>query len=115
MSLIRPIVPVMEYAINYDYIKKVLCVNKYEPQKKCNGKCHLKKELDEVFNDKDTKRNSAKNNTIEETVSFFCQKIEECNFQPDTKAIINKLVSVYKNSYSYSFSAIFFHPPCHLS
>lgn len=35
----------MEYAINYDYIVKVLCENKEKPEVACNGKCHLKKEL----------------------------------------------------------------------
>jgi hypothetical protein len=32
-------------AINYDYISKVLCINKDKPELKCNGKCHLMKEL----------------------------------------------------------------------
>jgi hypothetical protein len=35
----------MDYAINYDYISKVLCINKDKPELKCNGKCHLMKEL----------------------------------------------------------------------
>ncbi|MBC8644541.1 hypothetical protein H9W95_12115 [Flavobacterium lindanitolerans] len=37
--------PVIEYAINYDYIATVLCINKDKPEMKCNGKCHLMKEL----------------------------------------------------------------------
>ena len=37
--------PVVEYIVNYDYISKVLCVNKAKPQMHCNGKCHLMKKL----------------------------------------------------------------------
>ena len=45
LMLARPAIPFMEYIINYDYIVKELCENKEKPQLKCNGKCHLKKEL----------------------------------------------------------------------
>ncbi len=39
---------VADFKINQDYIAKVLCINKDEPIKKCNGKCHLKKQLNKV-------------------------------------------------------------------
>ena len=41
----KPLLPVAEYIINYDYITKVLCINKAQPKLQCNGKCHLMKEL----------------------------------------------------------------------
>ncbi len=43
--MLRPIVPVIEYNLNYDYIAKVLCINKDEPDLGCNGKCQLAKEI----------------------------------------------------------------------
>ena len=43
--LFKPIFPVAEYMINYDYISKVLCENKAKPQLKCNGKCQLSKKI----------------------------------------------------------------------
>jgi hypothetical protein len=43
--LFRPIFPVVDYVVNYEYISKVLCENKDKPKLKCNGKCHLMKEL----------------------------------------------------------------------
>ena len=43
--LVKPILPVVEYVVNYEYISKVLCVNKAKPMMHCNGKCHLVKEL----------------------------------------------------------------------
>jgi hypothetical protein len=36
-----------DYLMNKEYISKVLCVNKNSPEKHCNGKCHLKKQLDQ--------------------------------------------------------------------
>jgi len=45
MLLLKPIFPVIQYAIDYNHISKVLCVNKEKPQLHCNGKCHLMKEL----------------------------------------------------------------------
>lgn len=33
------------YVANKEYVAKELCVNKAKPQLKCNGKCHLAKQL----------------------------------------------------------------------
>jgi hypothetical protein len=56
---LRVFQPFLTYQINYDYISKVLCVNKDKPKMECNGKCHLKKELK-----KQTENNSENQNTI---------------------------------------------------
>ena len=45
VALLKPVSPYLEYAINKDFIANVLCINKDKPALKCNGKCHLKKEL----------------------------------------------------------------------
>jgi uncharacterized iron-regulated protein len=36
----------VNYEVNKDYISKVLCENKEKKAMHCEGKCHLKKELD---------------------------------------------------------------------
>lgn len=36
---------IADYLINYDYISKVLCINRDKPESCCNGKCHLMKEM----------------------------------------------------------------------
>jgi len=36
---------VANYTINRDYISKNLCENRAKPNMHCNGKCHLKKQL----------------------------------------------------------------------
>lgn len=43
--LIIPVVPVIDYLINKDYIAKNLCINKDKPKSCCKGKCHMVKQL----------------------------------------------------------------------
>lgn len=45
LAMVRPIVPIMEYYANYDYIATVLCENRDKPYLECNGKCYLEKQL----------------------------------------------------------------------
>ena len=45
MILAKPVLPVAEYVINYEYISTKLCVNKEKPKLHCNGKCQLMKKL----------------------------------------------------------------------
>lgn len=49
---------VANYVINMDYIAEYLCENQDKPEMECNGKCHLKKELQ-----KDEERKSSENRT----------------------------------------------------
>ena len=43
--MLKLIFPVIDYVVNYNYISKVLCVNKDKPMLHCNGKCYLYKQL----------------------------------------------------------------------
>ncbi len=43
--LLRPYSPHLEYAHNKEYIANNLCQNKAKPELKCEGKCHLSKQL----------------------------------------------------------------------
>ena len=45
LSAVRPYFPYLDYAINKEFIAKVLCDNIEKPKLKCNGKCHLKTQL----------------------------------------------------------------------
>lgn len=42
---IRPLLPYLDYLVNYEYISKVLCINKEKPMSSCNGKCYLSQQL----------------------------------------------------------------------
>lgn len=43
--LAKPLLPLVNYAMNYDYIVAQFCENKDRPQMHCDGKCYLAKEL----------------------------------------------------------------------
>lgn len=45
IMLVRPLWPVVDYIVNYDYIVNVLCENKDKPELNCDGKCYLAKQL----------------------------------------------------------------------
>lgn len=44
-SIFQSYSPFLDYALNYNYISKVLCVNKDKVGSCCKGKCHLKAQL----------------------------------------------------------------------
>ena len=46
--MVKPLMPIIDYYANYDYIATVLCENKDKPYLECNGKCYLQKQLNEV-------------------------------------------------------------------
>lgn len=52
--LLKPLWPVADYIVNYDYIVNVLCENKDEPELQCDGKCYLSKMLAEEIEDEGT-------------------------------------------------------------
>ena len=45
IMLAKPLLPLVNYAMNYDYIVEMLCENKDRPQMHCDGKCYLAKQL----------------------------------------------------------------------
>ena len=45
LAMVRPLVPIIEYHANYEYIATVLCENRDKPYLECNGKCYLEKQL----------------------------------------------------------------------
>ena len=110
LFVMKPILPVLEYVIRYDYIVKELCENRAKPEIKCNGKCHLMKELakaseneNPTSQDKKTLHHEFETLFIEQLTSF---EITSLNFP------IQKEVNVkYSNLYFHQNSISVFHPP----
>lgn len=109
IMLFKPIFPLAEYAANYEYISKVLCINKEKPQLKCNGKCHLMQELAKAADTgKPASPNDKKHQVETEWYFDTSSKIE----LPDFLAIFHpKQLTFYSNLYSNLHTALFFHPP----
>ena len=107
---LKPVFPVVDYIVNYDYIAKVLCENKAKPALKCNGKCHLMKELANQA-EKDTPVQNNKKVSISEFEVLFFQEIVSLQF---TKVFIHDTsinLDHYSNQYYHLNSSNVFHPP----
>lgn len=113
LIVFKPLFPIVEYLVNYEYISKVLCVNKEKPIMACNGKCYL---MSELAKSADTEKPiSDKKVVVKEVELFFFQ---EANILfSENNAIVQKpkLNTNYSNLYSYLNSYSVFHPPTNIS
>jgi hypothetical protein len=103
--MLKPIAPFVEYAINYDYISKILCINKDKPAMNCKGKCQLMIKLQKKQD------NDYKSLTIhmeEYPIGFV--KILNLKNKKDFSNYKKDILFFTKN-YDYLFSKEFFHPP----
>ena len=113
LFLVKPILPVLSYFINYEYITNELCENQDKPEMECNGKCHLKKEL--------AKASSEESSTSKDKKSVNKQEIEVLFYQSAIYFEIKKSVyyvdvisTYYFNNYFHLNSSQIFHPPTKL-
>lgn len=50
VAMLQPVIPLIEYYSNKEYIASVLCENRDKPALACNGKCYLEKQLKKASN-----------------------------------------------------------------
>lgn len=55
MAMVKPVMPVLEYFYNQDYIAEVFCINKDKPMLNCDGKCYLAQMIKEQQKEKQHK------------------------------------------------------------
>ncbi|MFN4199292.1 MAG: hypothetical protein ACK4FS_09730 [Flavobacterium sp.] len=72
--MLKPIIPFVEYALNYDYIVKELCEQKEEEVNTCNGKCHLSKRIQETSDDSNSSLPTEKK--TEQVELLFLEKVQ---------------------------------------
>lgn len=103
---VRSVLPVIDYAVNYDYIATQLCENKSNPEMLCNGKCYVKKELTKTTQSQNCKELKAEFLDVFPPAEGFLVMVDH------KKEFVEKpLMSLY---YSFSFQECFsevFHPP----
>ena len=112
--LVKPILPVLEYVMNYEYISKVLCINKDKPKMQCNGKCHLMKELAKASDAEKPLSTDKKGITSILDVLIF-EEIKSFDIIPLCFGTKEKTNSYYSNLYFHLNSASVFHPPTFIS
>lgn len=113
---LKPVFPVIEYIVNYDYISQVLCVNKDKPAMHCNGKCHLLQELAKASDDEKSNSPSSNKKTNTNTLNdLFVNDINSFVFSNETTVVPFVLNSKYTNLYSHLEVYTIFHPPIFIS
>ncbi len=50
LVIVQPILPIVDYLVNYNYIVNELCENRDKPVLACNGKCYLEKQVKQQLN-----------------------------------------------------------------
>lgn len=111
LFVLKPILPVLEYVFNYDYIVKELCENKAKPEMQCNGKCHLMKELAKA-SENDNPVSSDKKNLHTEFEILFLQPLESLEITAFHVLVLKENTVHYNNLYCFDNTAAVFHPPC---
>lgn len=110
LILLKPIIPLLDYVVNYDYISKVLCENKAKPEMKCNGKCHLMKEMAKAAEAEKPLQNEKKASHHEFETLFF-EQLPSFEIVVSKVIVQNKVNTNYSNLYCYENTSAVFHPP----
>ncbi len=103
--MVRPLVPLIEYYANYEYIAAVLCENRDKPYLECNGKCYLEKQLKKVNGDTHDHKSTIPSISFKDypisTLDNFSYKLKP--FQDNTNSI---RVIVQESEQEYLFSIL---------
>ncbi|WP_159023594.1 hypothetical protein [Formosa sp. L2A11] len=106
----KPLIPLVEYAAFYDYIKNELCVNKDVPEMHCNGKCHLKAQLAKASDSEKGNNDKGSSFSFENTLVFFQDaNINFLLFFPKEQPL--KIDTSYNKIYKFRYMGFVFHPP----
>ncbi|WP_294250863.1 hypothetical protein [uncultured Chryseobacterium sp.] len=104
---VRPVLPLISYAVHYEYIVKNLCENRNVPQSTCKGKCYLEKELSKT----EKQSNNGQNIKLTGLDVFLSHEI--LSFSDGTPFDISntKIKSGYTDFHTSEYFSRIFHPP----
>lgn len=115
LLFLKPVFPVVDYVLNYDYIANVLCENKAKPELKCNGKCQLMKNLAKVSDEEKPINSDKKDNSKQEIEVLFFQTIEPLFVQRNFFSKNKSVKDIYTNLYFHLVNNSVFRPPTIIS
>ncbi|MCI3937965.1 hypothetical protein MQX03_12205 [Chryseobacterium aahli] len=104
---IRPVLPLVNYAVNYDYIVKNLCENRKVIESDCKGKCFVKKELAKT----EKQSNNSQNIKIAGLDVFLSHEILSFSDQLLSEIQLENFTSDYIDSHTSEYFSRIFHPP----
>ena len=100
---------VVSFKINQESIAKTLCVKKEVKNNTCQGKCHLKKQLDKADEDE---QKETPTNAKEKVEVLYCHNQIPFDFLKQTVFYEIRSLGKYKsNFYASSFITDIFRPP----
>ena len=105
---IRSVLPLLDYAVNYDYISTQLCENRARPELRCNGKCYVKKEILKFSENQNAKESKVQIKSID---VFVVNEISE--FKADF-SVEKNVENNFQNCFNLRvkpFDESIFHPP----
>ena len=94
------------YLLNNEFITLNYCVNKSKPKLKCNGKCHLTKQLKE----QEKQESSSKDNSKSVDEAQFCSEYDH-TILPRFVYVSISANWTYLNGETNNESPSIFHPP----
>lgn len=107
--MLKPLFPLLDYAVNYDYISTELCINRNQPELHCKGKCYVSKELAKASQEDSSPFSKTKIPT-QKTLDFYLPtEISEISIV--AKEFYTNSLFIYKTDYSYLFLKHIFRPP----
>lgn len=98
------------YQVNMDYIIENYCVNKKKVELKCNGKCHLAKQLQQENNTDENTNNGLKLFSEMFQVVFY-QSYNSYHVFSLKTVKSNKTYNFYNKLYNYTFYNSLLRPP----
>ncbi|WP_312345044.1 hypothetical protein [Chryseobacterium binzhouense] len=104
---IRPVLPLINYVVNYDYIVENLCENRTVENSYCKGKCYITKELSKA----EKQSLNGQNIKIAGLDVFVSNEILTLT---ETSLLPQSAVKLYINNsclYNSEYFSRIFHPP----
>ncbi|MEG2077347.1 hypothetical protein SAMN05421796_101522 [Chryseobacterium piscicola] len=104
---IRPVLPLINYAVNYDYIVKNLCENRKLMESDCKGKCFVKKELAKT----EKQSNNSQNIKIPGLDIFLSLDVFAFSDHSQSYIKLEKYNPYNTDFYTSDYFSKIFHPP----
>lgn len=109
LAMVKPILPLLDYYLNYNYIATKLCENRDKPILDCNGKCYVAKEIE-----KNKKENHQDTVVLEFKMDFYISNdLEFITFIENSflETQNNRIPVTRELNWYNSFLFSVFHPP----
>ncbi|MGN6494905.1 MAG: hypothetical protein ACTHLE_23160 [Agriterribacter sp.] len=97
----------LQYQFNKDFIAANLCENKEKPQLQCEGKCHLKKQIEK---NSDAPNPTGEKSAVKLTITDFFEE-NSFSFAGIVSGTGAGYSVYYNNHYSHLHTSPVFHPP----